>query len=175
MAEGTDNVGRQSCDDSLYDERNLRLPTVTVVFAVEAMAGNMAVALHMRWERSLTSLNLQEAKATLHPAPTSAEDGLDPLQLALVLICMCTHTNEHVLQFPLCGGGCMYVVVIYVVFCVVCVCIFACVTVCSDYEVCVCGVVFDLHCVVVSAACAYMCMCIHMCKFLLFLLHILLV
>ena len=35
--------------------------------------------------------------ATPHTASTSAQDGLDPLQLAMVLICIRTHTNEHVL------------------------------------------------------------------------------
>ena len=35
--------------------------------------------------------------ATPYPGPTSAQDGLEPLQLALVLICMHTHTNEHIL------------------------------------------------------------------------------
>ena len=41
-------------------------------------------------------------------------------------------------------------------------CVHACVRVCgvtasSDCDVCVCGVVFDLHCVVVSAM--YVCVC----------------
>ena len=44
-------------------------------------------------------------------------------------------------------------------------CVRACgVTASSDYNVCVCGVVFDLHCVVVIAVCAvvfvYVCMCV---------------
>ena len=75
-------------------------------------------------------MNLQEGNfATLRPAPTSAQDGLDPLKLALVLICMRTHTNEYVLQLPLCGGGCMYVVVIL------------CSVQCEGSHLCVC------HCV----------------------------
>ena len=46
--------------------------------------------------------------ATAHLGSTSAQDSLEPLQLALVLICMHAHTNEHVLQFSLCGGGCTW-------------------------------------------------------------------
>ena len=83
MAEDTDNVeGRLSCDDSSHDVRNLRFPTAAMVFIVEARARNTAVAVHMPWERSLTSLNLVEPSrvfagtedkfATVHPAPTSA-------------------------------------------------------------------------------------------------------
>ena len=49
----------------------------------------------------------------LHPAPTSAQDGLDPLQLALVVFSSTNQafTNVHtykqalVLQLALCGGG----------------------------------------------------------------------
>ena len=66
MAEGTDNVeGRQSCDDSSYDERTLRLLTAAMVFAVDAGAGKTAVAIQTRRERSFTSLNVQEPKTTL--------------------------------------------------------------------------------------------------------------
>ena len=66
MAEGTDNVrGRQSCDDSSYDGSTLRLPTVAMVFTVDARSGKMAVAVQTRRERSLTSLNVQEPKTTL--------------------------------------------------------------------------------------------------------------
>ena len=78
--------------------------------------------------------------ATVHPAPTSAQDGLDPLQVVLVLICMCTHTNEQVVQLALCGGGCV-VVTLCSILCGVCACTSACVTVCSDCDVRVwCGV-----------------------------------
>ena len=85
---------------------------MAVVFTVDARAGNTVVVVEMRWERSLTNFNLQEPKKTFHPDPTSAQDVLDPLQLALVLICMRTHTNEHILQLPMSGGSCMYVVMI---------------------------------------------------------------
>ena len=47
-----------------------------------------------------------EPITTLHPGPTSAQNGLEPPQLALVLTCI--HTNEHVLQLSLRGGGCMW-------------------------------------------------------------------
>ena len=130
MGEGMDNVeGHLSCHDSSYNEHNLRFPTAAMVFTVEVRTRNTAVEVWMCWERNLTSLNLLKAKTTLHPAPTSPQDGLDPLQLALVLICMCTHTNEHVVQLALCGGD------LCSVLCGVCVCTSACVTVCSNCDV----------------------------------------
>ena len=66
MAEGMDNVeDRQPCDDSLYEERTMRLPTAAMAFAVHARSGKMAVAIQMRRERSLTGLNVQEPKDAL--------------------------------------------------------------------------------------------------------------
>ena len=55
-----------------------------------------------------------------------AQDGLDTMQLALVVfflgalahLLMCTQMNRHILQLVLCGGGCilmwwwLYVVVV---------------------------------------------------------------
>ena len=108
MAEGTDNIeGCQSCNDSSYNERTLRLLTVAMVFTADARAGKMAVALQTCRERSLYQFERTGSEddfASLHPGPTSAH-GLERLQLALVLISMCTHTNQHVLQLSLCGGG----------------------------------------------------------------------
>ena len=73
---------------------------------------------------------------------------------------MCTHANEHLLQFALCGGGMLYVVVIlcsvqctiyYGVWCVWCVCVCGmCVCMC---DVCVCGV----HVCGVCVWCACVC------------------
>ena len=66
MAEGTYNVeGRQSCDDSLYNERTLRLPTAAMMFTVGTRVGKTAVAAQTRRERILNSLNVQEPKTTL--------------------------------------------------------------------------------------------------------------
>ena len=51
---------------------------------------NTAVVILTCWEKSLTSLNVLEPIGRLcdsASAPTSAQDGLDLLQLALVLIC----------------------------------------------------------------------------------------
>ena len=103
MAEGMDNVeGRQSCDDSSYNECTLRLPTAAVK---NSGGGTDAQGKEpYQFEGTETEDNF----ATVHPGPTSAQDSLEPLQLALVLICMRTHTNEHVLQFSLCAGGCMW-------------------------------------------------------------------
>ena len=86
-----------------------------------------------------TSLNLLEPKTILWLCFVtllllySAPDGLDPLQLALVNICMRTHTNEHVLQLSLCGGGCMW----WWFLCDVCacICVYVCVCMCV---LCVC-------------------------------------
>ena len=48
---------------------------------------------------------------------------------------MCIHTNEHVLQLALCGGGCTYVMVrLCSVLCSVCVCM--CMCVCAHARVC---------------------------------------
>ena len=49
MPEGTDNIeGRQFCDDSLYDERTLRILTAAMVFTMDARAGKTAVAVQTR-------------------------------------------------------------------------------------------------------------------------------
>ena len=63
--------------------------------------------------------------ATAHPGPTSAKDILEPLQLALVFICMRTHTNEHILPLH-----CVLVVILCSVLCGVCVCVCVCICAC---------------------------------------------
>ena len=50
---------------------------------------------------------------TLHPAPTSAQDDLDPLQLALVFILVDPIVYAHIqmsmfcVVVVVCGGDCM--------------------------------------------------------------------
>ena len=61
MAEGTDNVeDRLSCNNSSYGKRILQVYNSGDGVIVEARMRNTAVAIRMRWERSLTSLNLLE-------------------------------------------------------------------------------------------------------------------
>ena len=104
MAEGMDNVeGRLSCNNSSHDERNLRFPTAAMVLTVEVRARNMAVAEQTRWERSLNQFEPTRTVACLLEPKTTLrlcillllvpQDGLEPLQLALMLICMHPHTN----------------------------------------------------------------------------------
>ena len=90
MAEGTDNVeDRISCDDSLYGKRNLEVYNsgdgVNSGREDEEYGGGNTDALGKE-PYQFTYGNRSDDVATLHPAPTTAQDGLDPLQLALVLI-----------------------------------------------------------------------------------------
>ena len=76
------------------------------------------MAIRTRWERSLTSLNLLEQIDRLCDSastPTSAQDGLDPLPFALVLIFSRIHlyiyAHIHMSMIcvvvVVCGGDCM--------------------------------------------------------------------
>ena len=90
MAEGTDNIeDRLSCDDSSYGERNLEVYNsgdgVNSGSVDEEYDGGDTDALGKE-PHHFTYGNRSDDFATLHPAPTSAQDGLDPLQLAPVLI-----------------------------------------------------------------------------------------
>ena len=90
MAAGTDNVeDRLSCDDSSYSERNLEVydsgDGVSSGSGDEEYGGGDTDALGME-PYQFTYWNRSGDFATLRPAPTSAQDGLDPLQHALVLI-----------------------------------------------------------------------------------------
>ena len=73
MAEGTDNVeDRLSCNNSSYGKRILQVYNSGDGVIVEARMRNTAVAIRMRWERSLTSLNLLELIGQLcNSAPCS--------------------------------------------------------------------------------------------------------
>ena len=88
----TDNVlyvkGQQSCDDSSYDKRNLRLPTAAMIFTVDARAGKMAVVVQMRRERSLTSFNVQELKTTL-------QLGILVLLVPKLVLILCNLPGTH--------------------------------------------------------------------------------
>ena len=82
----------------------------------------------------------------MHPAPTSAQNGLDPLQLALVVLFLCQqahlHTNVH-----------KHIGALFNLHCVVLeVCIHMCVC------VCVCGV---RVCVFVCVVYVYVCVCLY--------------
>ena len=61
MAEGTDKVeDRLSCDDSSYNEHNLRFTIAVMVLIVEARTRITAVVIQTCCERSLIRLNLLE-------------------------------------------------------------------------------------------------------------------
>ena len=90
MTAGTDNVEKCiSCDDSSYGERNLEVydsgDSVNSGSEDEEYGGGDTDALGKE-PYQFTDRNRSDDFATLRPAPTSAQDGLDPLQLALVLI-----------------------------------------------------------------------------------------
>ena len=89
MTEGTDNVDRISCDNSSYGERNLEVYNsgdgVNSISEDEEYGGDDTDTLRKE-PYQFTYRNRSDDFATLHPAPTSAQDGLDPLQLGLVLI-----------------------------------------------------------------------------------------
>ena len=90
MAEGTDNVeDRISCDDSSYGECTLEVydsgDGVNSGSEDEEYGSGDTDALGKE-PYQFTYRNRLDDFATLDPAPTSAQDGLDPLQLALVLI-----------------------------------------------------------------------------------------
>ena len=54
------------------------------------------------------------------PPPTATDtSGVFPLPTRHLLLC--THTNQHLLQLALSGGGCMFVVLFYMWCGVVCV------------------------------------------------------
>ena len=108
MAEGMDNVeDHQSCDDSSYDERTLRLPTAAMVFTVDARAGKMAVAVQTCRERSLTSLNVQELKTTLRLHILVL---LVP-KMVLNLCNWCSFVCTHIQMSMFCKFHCVVVVV----------------------------------------------------------------
>ena len=88
MAEDTDNVeDRISCDNSSYGERNLEVydsdDGVNSGSEDEEYSSGDTDAL-VKEPYQFTYGNQSDDFATLHPAPTSAKDGLDPLQFALV-------------------------------------------------------------------------------------------
>ena len=90
MAEGTDNVEVcTSCDDSLYGECNLEVYDSgdgdNSGSEDEEYGGGNTDALGKE-PYQFTYGNQSDDFATLHPAPASAQNGLDPLQLALVCI-----------------------------------------------------------------------------------------
>ena len=90
MAEGTDNVeDRISCNDSSYGKRNFEVydssDGVNGGSEDEEYGGGNTNTLGKE-PYQFTYGNRLDDFATLHPAPTSAQNGLDPLQLALVLI-----------------------------------------------------------------------------------------
>ena len=90
MAEGTDNVEDHiSCDDSSYGDHNLEVydsdDGVNSGSEDEEYGSGDTDALGKE-PYQFTYGNRSDDFETLHPAPTSAQDGLDPLQLVLVLI-----------------------------------------------------------------------------------------
>ena len=91
MAEGTDNVeDRISCDDSSYGECNLEVydssDGVNSGSKDKEYGSGDTDALGKEPYQFIPTGHRSDDFATLHPARTSAQDGLDPLQLALVLI-----------------------------------------------------------------------------------------
>ena len=110
MAEGMDNVeGRQSCDDSSYDERTVRLPTAAMMFTVGARAGKMAVAVQTHRERSLTSLNVQEPKTTLQLRILVLL--VPKTVLNLCNLHWCSFVCTHIQMSTFCSFHCVVVVV----------------------------------------------------------------
>ena len=118
MAEGTENVEDCiSCDDSSYGECNLEVydsgDGVNSGSDDEEYGGGDTDALGKE-PYLFTYRNRSDDFATLHPAPTSAQDGLYPLQLALVLALVYAHIqmsmfcNLHTVVLVVCGGDCMY-------------------------------------------------------------------
>ena len=90
MAEGTDNVeDRISCDNSSYGERILEVydsgDGANSGSEDEEYGGGDTDMLGKE-PYQFTYRNRSDDFATLHPAPASAQDGFDPLQLALVRI-----------------------------------------------------------------------------------------
>ena len=91
MAAGTENVeDRLSCDDSSYSERNLEVYDIgngiNSASGEEEYGGGDTDALGKEPYQFKRKWNRLDDFATLRPAPTSIQDGLDPLKLALVLI-----------------------------------------------------------------------------------------
>ena len=90
MAEDTDNVEDHIfCDDSLYGERILEVydsgDGVNSGSEDEEYGGGNTDALGKE-PYQFTYGNRSDDFATLHPAPASAQGGLDPLQLC---VCVC--------------------------------------------------------------------------------------
>ena len=114
-AAGTDNVDDcLSCDDFLYSECNLEI--YDSGYGVDSESGDEEYGGGNTDELGKEPYQFKPTGtdfATLCPAPTSAQDSLDPLQLALVLIfswphCICTHTNGMLcVVVVVCGGDCM--------------------------------------------------------------------
>ena len=105
MAAGTNNVEyRLSCDDSSYSERNLEV--YNIGDGVNSGSGDEEYG-------GGDTDALGKEPYQIGPAPTSAQDGHDPLQLVLVLIfswphCISTHTNDmFCVVVAVCGGDCM--------------------------------------------------------------------
>ena len=141
MAEGTDHVeDRLSCDDSSYSERNLEVydssNSVNSGSEDEAYGGGDMDALEKepyQFKHTGTDWTTLRLCILLLLVPKMVLT-LCNLRWCLILvdpICMCTHTNEHVL----CGGCCMWWL-LYVVF-AVCVCASSR---CALTVMCVCGV-----------------------------------
>ena len=108
MAEGTNNIDCLSCNNSSYNEQNLEVSNSGNAVHSGSEERNVAVMVLTHWVRRLTSLKLVEPTATLHPAPTSAHDGLDHLQLAWCSF-VCAHIQMSMFSNLHCvvvvGGG----------------------------------------------------------------------
>ena len=106
MAEDTNNVeGRESCDNSLYDEHTLRLPTAAMELTVDARA----VAVQMGREMSLTSLNVQEPKTTLRLRILVLL--MSKMVLNLCNLHWCSFVCVHIQMSMFCNFQCVVVVV----------------------------------------------------------------
>ena len=90
MAEGTNNVeDRLSCNDSSYSERNLEVSNSSDGVnngseEVQYSGGDTDALGKEPYQFKPTRTDRTTLR--LHPASTSAQDSLGPLQLALVLI-----------------------------------------------------------------------------------------
>ena len=118
MAEGTDNVkDRLSCDDSSYGERNLEVydsgDSVNSGSEDEEYGGGDTDALGKEpYQFKPTGTDRTTLRLCilllLVPKMVLTLCNLRWCLFSVDPICICTYTNEHVLQLAHCGACCMW-------------------------------------------------------------------
>ena len=118
MAESTDNVEDcLSCDDYLYGERNLEVydcgDGVNSGSEDKEYGGGNTDALGKEpYQFKPTGTDLTTLRVCilllLVPKMVLTLCNLRWCSFLVGPICICTHTNEHVLQLAHCGGCCMW-------------------------------------------------------------------